>query len=175
MSDSIFKKALGVFVDFDEQKQETAAVSEEPAAEAAPAQPLEPGADIAQDPDVIRVRQAIGLLADLPLEDIPVAKARKLIAGALQLAGLDAGDLADSFERARELHRRAVTTEQQQMAARQAVNEERLTLLEQAISDEKTQCAAELEERGLRIQQTTQALGEIEKAMAFFVTEEPKA
>jgi hypothetical protein len=172
MSDNLFKKALGVFVNFDEEKQEQTHVEAEAPDTAATHEAaqvaVEPGADITQDADVVRVRQAIQLLADLPLEDIPVDKARKLIAGALKLAGLEAEDLAGSFERARSLHREQIAAEQQQMANRQQVNQERLTLLEKAITEEKAQCAAELQERGRRIEQASADLGQIEKAMAFF-------
>jgi|GEM_PF-4004708 len=169
----IFKKALGVFVDFKDEEQPETAEATEAASPAAPAAvTLEPGPELAQDPDVTRARQAIAMLADLPLAEIPVEKARKLIAGALRLGGLDAGDLAGSFQRATELYKAAMAAEEQAIAARQQLNAQRLQLLEKALAEEKEQCTAEVSERGRRIEQSRTELGQIEQAMAFFVEED---
>ncbi|HWI62458.1 MAG TPA: hypothetical protein VNT75_11505 [Symbiobacteriaceae bacterium] len=169
----IFKKALGVFVDFkdeekDQEREEAATASQhvEPVVAVGPAPELD------QDPDVARARQAIAMLADLPLAEIPVEKARKLIAGALQLGGLNPADLAGSFDRAAGLYQAAITAESQAIAARHQLNVERIQLLEKALAEEKAQCEAEIAERNRRIDQAKVELTEIEKAMGFFVQEQ---
>lgn len=167
----IFKKALGVFVDFkDEEREQQEEVA--PAQQAEPAVTVGPAPELDQDPDVARARQAIAMLADLPLADIPVEKARKLFAGALNLAGLNPADLAGSFDRAADLYQAAIGAESQAIAARHQVNVERIQLLEKALAEEKAQCEAEVAERNRRIEQAKVELTEIEKAMGFFVQEQ---
>ncbi|HEY3368571.1 MAG TPA: hypothetical protein VGK74_26235 [Symbiobacteriaceae bacterium] len=169
---NLFKKALGAFVEFDEKEQQAPRHhNEEAAPAAAPVLPDAP-ADLDQDPDVQRVSQAISLLSSLPLADIPADKARELIVRTLQFAGMKPEELTDSFVRAQTLYQSAIGGEQAAIAARQQQNLERLKLLEQAIAEEKDQCAGEVTARNERINQATSALVEIEKAMAFFTTKE---
>lgn len=167
----IFKKALGVFVDFKEDDERREAPEPEAAEQAATAVAVDAPADLSQYPDVVRVRQAIQMLADLPLADIPVEKARKLIAGALQLGGLNAADMAGSFQRAAGLFQEMMEAEMQAIATRHRVNVERVQLLEKALAEEKSQCAAEVEERNRRIEQAKTELSQIDQALSFFVTE----
>ena len=165
----IFKKALGVFVNFEENEKPEATEQAAPTQQMAPAAPAP---ELAQDPDVARAQQAILMLADLPLSEIPVEKARKLIAGALQLGGLNAADLAGSLKRAAGLYQAAMEAELAAIGDRHRVNVERVQLLEKALAEEKDQCAAEVAERNRRIEQAKTELSQIEQAMAFFVTEE---
>ncbi|MFZ5816749.1 MAG: hypothetical protein ACOY93_15870 [Bacillota bacterium] len=173
---SLFKKALGAFVEFEEGKEQPpasqAAAGESPATPEA-ALPDAP-ADLSADPDVQRVQQAIQLLSSLPLTDIPVEKARELIVRTLQFAGMDPEALIGSFQRAEELYRSQIRTEQELMESRKKLNAERLALLEAAIQEEKAQCEAELTARTERIDKANLYLTEIDKAMAFFAAEEPK-
>lgn len=169
MSDkNLFKKALGVFVDFDESKQE--AVHPEAAeAPAAPAPVLEDVPDdLGQNPDVQQVREAIKLLGSLPLDGIPVEKARELIARTLKFAGMETADLLASFQRAQGLYQAQIQNEQARIAARQQQDLEILRKLEEAIAMEKEQCAAEVAERNRRIEQSTAELLDLEKALGFF-------
>lgn len=177
---SIFKKALGVFVDFEEEKKAQAAAQpagpegapagEAGAAEAGPAQvqlPDQP-ADLTQDPDVARVMQAGQLLASLPLADIPVEKARELVARTLEFAGMKPAELLASFQRAQELYQAQIGTEQGKIEERRAKHTERMEILQAAIAEEKQQFEAELQARTARIESAHGGLGEIAKAMAFF-------
>lgn len=167
---NLFKKALGAFVEFDEEK---AAAVEAAAPEETPAPvEIEPSADLSQDSDIVKVREATKLLASLPLSEFPVDKARELIVRTLQFAGLETEALAGSFLRAQSLYQAQIQGEQQAIATRQQQNLERLKLLEAAIAEEKEQCAAEVSARNQRIEATTAELVELEKAMAFFAPKE---
>jgi len=172
---SIFKKALGIFVEVDEKK---AQLQPEGEAQEAPAVVLpDAPADLSQEPDIQRVREAVKLLADLPLADIPLEKARALIAKTLEFAGMEPEELAESFQRARGLYQAQVQQEEQQTAARRQLNQERMELLRNAMEEEQQQCEAELAARSRRIESAAAELGEVEKAMAFFapVSEEKQA
>lgn len=172
---SLSQKFLSLFVEVDAKKQAVAAAAPVEAAEpeAAPVLPDAP-VDLSQDEDVARARQAGQLLASLPLEDIPLEKARALVARTLQFAGMETGELAGSFQRARELFQAQMQLEQAKIAERRQLNAERLEVLEEAMAEEKAQYQAEVEARSQRIQQAGSGLAEIEKAMAFFVPTDTK-
>lgn len=173
---SLFRKALGAFVEFDPkqpQNQEGAEVEAEqgqepPAAAALPDAP----ADLSADPDVQRVQEAIALLSSLPLAEIPVEKARELIVRTLQFAGMDAEMLIGSFQRAQGLYKAQMRNEQGLIESRKQLHTERLALLEAAIKEERAQCEAELAARTGRIEKANLYLSEIDKAMAFFSSNE---
>lgn len=170
---NLFKKALGAFVEFEEKPQQEQPRQEHVREEAAEATAVsEAPADLSQDADIQRVKQAVELLASLPLADIPPDKARELIVRTLQFAGMKPEELVHSFQRGREQYQEAIQSEQAAIAARQQQNEERLKLLEQAIAEEKEQCAAEVAARTEQINQANAVLAEIEKAMAFFAAKE---
>lgn len=178
---NLFKKALGVFVDFSEDDEKKAAAVKA-AAEAAddddaapadgPAPLADAPVDLSQDPDVARVMQAGQLLASLPLSDIPVDKARELVARTLEFAGMKTEELLGSFSRARELYRAAIQVEQAKVADRERQHHERMQLLEAALAEEKKQFEAEVAARNLRVEAANQGLGDIEQALAFFAPED---
>jgi hypothetical protein len=178
---SIFKKALGVFVDFDENEKQKASapdgtpvVAEGTGEEApAPAQLADQPADLAQDPDVARVMQAGQLLTSLPLADIPVEKARELVARTLEFAGMKPAELLASFQRAQELYQAQIRLEEEKIEGRRQKHGERMQILEAAIAEEKQQFEAELKARTGRIEGAHGGLGEIAKAMAFFTPAAP--
>jgi hypothetical protein len=167
---SLLKKALGAFVEFSEQK-DPEAPEQGPAP--APKDGVEEGpADLSDDPDIQRVQEAIRLLASLPLSEIPVAKARELIVRTLQFAGMAPEMLIGSFQRAQEVYRSQIHSEQGLIASRKQVSAERIALLEAALKEEREQCEAEIAARTERIEKANHYLSEIEKAMAFFAAEE---
>ncbi len=169
---SLFRKALGAFVEFDESKKE----GEQPEAPEgeAPAEVALPDeqADLSSDPDIQRVQEAIKLLASLPVADIPVDKARDLIVRTLEFAGMDPEMLLGSFQRAQGLYRAQMRTEQELIESRKQVHAERIALLEAALKEEREQHEAEVDARNGRIEKANLYLSEIEKAMAFFAPEE---
>lgn len=167
---NLFKKALGAFVEFEEKEGSKPEAGQEPAAAAAqaPVELPDAPADLSQDEDVRRVREAIKLLSTLPLGDIPVEKARALIVQTLKFAGMEPEELLASFHRARQLYQAVVSGEEQQIETRRQVNQERLRTLEEAIRLEKEQCEAEVKARTQRIEGARSELAEVEKAMAFF-------
>jgi hypothetical protein len=176
---NLFKKAMGIFVEYPGGKKPeegTEPPGEEDGAEAtAPAQPLaDAPEDLSVDPDVQRTREAIRLLASLPLDGIPVEKARELVARTLEFAGMEPEALQASFRRAGELFRAQIGGEKAKIAVRQQQSQERLQLLEAATAEEKQQCAAEVTARNGLVEQATSDLSEIDKAAAFFAPEEPQ-
>lgn len=173
---SLLKRALGAFVEFDPKQSPTPEEAEreqgqEPPAAAAAALPDAP-ADLSADPDVQRVQEAIALLSSLPLAEIPVEKARELIVRTLQFAGMDAEMLIGSFQRAQGLYKAQMRNEQGLIESRKQLHTERLALLEAAIKEERAQCEAELAARTERIDKASLYLSEIDKAMAFFSSNE---
>jgi pyridoxal biosynthesis lyase PdxS len=175
---NVLKKALGLFVDFDETQAvkegapgETAPGAEGEGAAAVVTLPDVP-ADLSQDPDVTRVVEAGKLVASLPLEGIPVEQARELVARTLQFAGVALADLQSSFERARGLYQAAIAQEQARIVERERLHAERMQVLEQAMAEEKGQVEAEVGARTERITKATASLAEMEKSMAFFAEDE---
>lgn len=171
---NVLKKALGLFVDFDETQaapsQESGAGTEGEGAAQTVSLPDVP-ADLSQDPDVTRVAEAGKLVASLPLEGIPVEQARELVARTLQFAGVALEDLQGSFERARGLYQAAIAQEQARIVERERLHAERMQVLEQAMAEEKGQVEAEVGARQERITKATGALAEMEKSMAFFTAD----
>ena len=175
---NVLKKALGLFVDFDESQvaapQEAGTGTEGEGAAPAVTLPDVP-ADLSQDPDVTRVVEAGKLVASLPLEGIPVEQARELVARTLQFAGVALADLQGSFERARGLYQAAIAQEQARIVERERLHAERMQVLEQAMAEEKGQAEAEVGARTERIAKATASLAEMEKSMAFFTAEDGDA
>ncbi len=169
MSD-LFKRIVSPFVEFKEEEAPT--TEEVPApSEAAPAS-LVTAEELAADPDVQRVQQAVGLLAELPLAEIPPEKARNLIVATLKFAGMQVDELLGSFERVRGLYSASMETERQAIAERQRQHEEMVEKLKTALAMEQEQFAAEVAERNKRIEGAVGDLAKIDQAMVFFQSKE---
>lgn len=167
---NLIKKALGAFVDFKEEEQSAA---ETTTAETAATDPgLTAPADLSQDPDVLRVQQAITLLSSLPLGDIPVDKVRELIVRTLKFAGLEVAALLESFQRVRGLYQERVAGAEQAIAAREEQHRQIMQKLEEAIAAENQQSAAEVAGYRAQVTQTAADLDKIQQAMAFFAPQQ---